>query len=170
MPRNEPIEGLLCLPVVDHRDDRGLFREIFRTRDLPEAFVQANHSRSERGVLRGLHYHRNQGDLWYVVQGEAKVACVDLRVRRDPPLVWTTVLSDAAPAAVYIPPGVAHGFHARSQVDLVYWVTAEYDASDEYGIAWNDPALGIDWDADNPVVSERDAKNERLDWTRIGPF
>lgn len=171
MPAHDlPIEGLLHIPIVDNSDQRGTFREIFRTRDLPATFVQANHSRSEARVLRGLHYHRRQADLWYVARGEALVVCVDLRIRRDPPLVWTATLSDSRPAAVFIPPGVAHGFLANSAVDLIYWVTAEYDASDEYGIAWDDPALGIDWGIAHPLVSDRDSRNERLDWARITPF
>jgi len=147
-----------------------MFREIFRARAFRTTFVQANHSRSEQRVLRGLHYHRKQADLWYIVAGEAMAACVDLRVRQDPPPVWTTVLSSEEPVALYIPPGVAHGFLARTRVDLVYWVSREYDETDEYGLAWDEPSLGLDWGLSDPIVSERDARNQRLDWSTIEEF
>jgi dTDP-4-dehydrorhamnose 3,5-epimerase len=158
------------LPLGDNPDERGHFREIFRAADFSESFVQANHSKSEAGVLRGLHYHRKQADLWYVVGGEALVACVDLRSAPTPGRVWTGLLSEGDPAAIFIPPGVAHGFFARTRVDLVYWVTRTYDATDEFGVAWNDPSLDIDWGVQDPILSERDAANERIDWARIKPF
>ena len=164
------IEGVLHLPVEDHGDPRGSFREIFREQHLPVSFVQANHSRSKAGVLRGLHYHRRQSDLWYVVSGELLLGCADLRTRAERPAIWSVALSSEKPSAVLIPPGVAHGFAALTDVDLVYWVTHGYDASDEYGVAWDDPTIDLDWRIDKPILSERDSTNERLDWTRVPPF
>lgn len=161
---------MIHVTLEDHPDTRGSFREIFRADAFPVPFVQANHSRSKAGVLRGLHYHRRQSDLWYVVGGELVAGCVDLRHRTDKPISWTTMMSADRPSALYIPPGVAHGFFARTDADLVYWVSHEYDATDEYGIAWDDPALGLDWGVDAPILSDRDASNERLDWTRIPTF
>lgn len=164
------MEGVVHVRLDDHADGRGSFREIFRAGGWPVPFVQANHSHSKAGVVRGLHYHRRQSDLWYVVGGDLVAACVDLRRRTDRPISWMTVMSGERPTALYIPPGVAHGFFARTDVDLVYWVSHEYDATDEYGVAWNDPALGLDWGVEAPILSERDAENERLDWSRIPPF
>ena len=119
---------------------------------------QANLSRSAPRVLRGLHCHRRQADLWVVVDGHPFVALVDVRpaVRgTGGPLV---VCFDTAPGeAVYLPAGVAHGFYAPDAVTLVYLVTNEYDASDELGFAWDDPAVGVPWPDREPILSARDA-------------
>lgn len=150
-----------------HRDGRGFFAELMRARSFPENFVQSNHSRSSAGVLRGLHYHRQQADLWYVVRGRALCGLVDLRERREPPIARTVLLEAETPATLYIPPGVAHGYLALTDLDLIYWVTKEYDASDEHGIAWNDPHLGLTWAIDDPILSPRDKENPPLDWAEI---
>ena len=72
---------------------------------------------------------------------------------------------------MFIPPGVAHGYLALTDLDVIYWVTGEYDPGDEHGVAWNDPTLGIPWQIDTePVVSERDAKNPGLDWELVPTF
>jgi len=102
--------------------------------------------------------------------GRAQVGLADLRVRGDEPIVDTLVLDGDQPATLYIPAGVAHGFLAMTAVDLIYWVTREYDATDEYGIAWNDPTLGIRWRTERPVVSERDRQNPDLEWDSIPSF
>lgn len=164
------ISGVKLFPRDRHADDRGRFVEILRVAELPENFVQANHSTSKRGVLRGLHYHRKQADLWYVIAGRAQVALVDLRAGSGTPTVETLVLSSEEPASLYIPAGVAHGFAALSDVELLYFVTAEYDASDEHGLAWNDPQLAIDWELTDPVLSERDRANAPLNWDDIPRF
>jgi len=160
---------VLTRPEV-HPDDRGHFVEVFRAAQYPDTFVQANHSRSRANVLRGLHYHRRQADLWYVVSGRAQVGLVDLRARGDGPVVDTLVLDGDQPASLYIPAGVAHGFLAMTAVDLIYWVTREYDATDEHGIAWNDPNLGIDWRTERPIVSARDRQNPDLEWDALPSF
>lgn len=163
------IEGVILTGLEQHADKRGSFVEVFRQASYPEPFVQANHSRSRAGVLRGLHYHRKQADLWYVVGGRAQVALVDLR-RRGKPISRMLDLSQDQPSSLYIPAGVAHGFLALEELDLIYAVTAEYDASDEYGIAWDDPTLALPWKQNRPVVSERDSSNPRLDWATIPSF
>ena len=84
--------------------------------------------------------------------------------------VRVTMITGDQPATLYIPAGVAHGFLAMTAVDLIYWVTREYDATDEYGIAWNDPTLGIRWRTERPVVSERDRQNPDLEWDSIPSF
>ncbi|MGH2705978.1 MAG: dTDP-4-dehydrorhamnose 3,5-epimerase family protein [Actinomycetota bacterium] len=154
------------MPTV-HEDIRGSFLEIFREDLLGAPFVQANHSHSRAGVLRGLHYHRKQADAWYVIGGEAQAMLADLRSRTERPAVASVGLVAAEPKVLYIPPGVAHGFLAVTDVDLIYWVTHYYDASDEFGVVWNDPTLGAPWRTSDPILSARDLANARLDWDTI---
>jgi dTDP-4-dehydrorhamnose 3,5-epimerase len=83
----------------------------------------------------------------------------------------TFVLDGETPTAVYVPSGVAHGYLALTQIDLIYWVTSEYDPGDEHGVAWDDPTLAIDWQLDAaPLLSERDAQNPALQWDLIPAF
>jgi len=166
-----PIGGVEIWRPQVHGDDRGRFVEVFRAAALPEPMAQSNHSRSARGVLRGLHYHRNQADLWYLVAGRAQVGLADLRAGEGVPVTHSFVLDGDTPTAVYVPPGVAHGYLALTEIDLIYWVTREYDPDDENGVAWDDPTLAIDWQLDGqPVVSERDSRNPRLQWDLIPAF
>jgi dTDP-4-dehydrorhamnose 3,5-epimerase len=156
---------------VTFEDERGRFAELYRAQAMPASFAQANHSFSRRGALRGLHWHRGQADLWYLVRGRAQVGLVDLRTPSDPPLAETFVLDADEPTVVYIPPGVAHGYLALTDIDLIYWVTSEYDPSDEHGIAWDDPRLGIAWQLDGaPIVSRRDRTNPPLEWEAVPAF
>jgi dTDP-4-dehydrorhamnose 3,5-epimerase len=153
-----------------HSDPRGSFAELMRVDAYPERFVQSNHSKSGAGVLRGLHYHRRQADLWYVVRGTAQVALADLRARTPNPAAATVVMSAETPATLYIPAGVAHGFLALTDVELIYWVSNYFDGSDEYGITWDDPTLAIPWETRDPVLSKRDSSNPELRWDEIAPF
>ncbi len=132
-------------------------------------FVQANLSTSAAGVLRGLHLHRRQDDLWIVAEGRALVALVDVRpalAGTGPAVVETREL--AADGWVSIPTGVAHGFLAIEPLQLVYLVTNEYDGSDELGFAWDDPAVAVPWPVleatpdGRPILSERDLTNPPL--------
>jgi dTDP-4-dehydrorhamnose 3,5-epimerase len=159
------IDGVLRRQTVFNADDRGAFGELWReswTSTLKLQFRQANLSRSGAGVLRGLHFHRRQTDLWVILEGSAHVAVVDLRERMrdhnfdERPRHSVHVLE--AGAAIVIPPGVAHGFWALDQVSLLYLVTHEYDAKDEHGFAWNDPLAGVRWPPGTPILSERDSK------------
>jgi dTDP-4-dehydrorhamnose 3,5-epimerase len=153
------IEGVVVTPVERHEDGRGFFSEIARF----DGYRQANHSHSRRGVLRGLHYHLRQADLWYVLRGTAQVALVDLRAGRPGLVVETLTVGESSPCTIYVPPRVAHGFLALTDVDLVYLVTEEFDDSDEHGLAWDDPALAIPWAIPDPVLSDRDRNNPPLD-------
>jgi dTDP-4-dehydrorhamnose 3,5-epimerase len=164
------IPGVVVKNMEPHEDGRGRFSEVMRAADFPESFVQSNHSFSRAGVLRGLHYHRYQSDLWYVVSGTARVGLVDLRHRKDRPDSATITLDEMNPQALYIPPGVAHGFYAARDVNLIYWVTQYHDGSDEHGIAWNDPAAAIEWGSIEPTLSDRDKHNPALQWDQIPSF
>jgi dTDP-4-dehydrorhamnose 3,5-epimerase len=164
---NGDIPGLLVGRPEVYEDSRGFFLEIFREDVLGTRFVQGNHSYSNKGVLRGLHYHRRQADAWYAISGEAQAMLVDLRSRRDKPAVVSLELSSQTPTVVFIPPGIAHGFLAISDVDLIYWVTHMYDASDEFGVAWDDPTIDAPWRNRDPILSERDQSNPKLDWQLI---
>ena len=164
------IPGVLHSELTGHPDSRGRFTEMFRNSAYPCTFVQANHSQSEAGVLRGLHYHVRQSDLWYVVSGVIRVALADLRQTTTSPRTATLELSESHPASLFIPPGVAHGFVSLTKTDLVYWVSQEYDASDEHGVAWDDPALGLAWGVEQPILSPRDLDNRPLDWEEIPSF
>jgi dTDP-4-dehydrorhamnose 3,5-epimerase len=164
------IGGVELRRLGAHPDSRGTFVEILRARDHPESFLQANHSRSRAGVLRGLHFHRHQADLWYVVSGRIRVGLADLREKTGEPRRATVELDGSEPTTLYMPAGVAHGFVALTDVDMIYFVTHEYDTEDEFGVAWDDPTLGIDWRVDSPILSDRDRSNPKLDWQRIPEF
>jgi dTDP-4-dehydrorhamnose 3,5-epimerase len=169
----EAMPGVVYSELAVHSDERGSFREIMRADGYPEEFVQSNHSKSRAGVLRGLHYHRHQADLWYVPRGTAQVALADLRVSGGTPATATVLMGPETPATLYIPAGVAHGFLAVTDVELIYWVTNYFDGSDEHGVAWDDGTLAIPWDTDTtgpPILSERDSSNPKLAWDEITPF
>jgi dTDP-4-dehydrorhamnose 3,5-epimerase len=115
-------------------------------------------------VLRGLHVHREQADYWVVVEGRAFVGLMDLRAGSPTDGATAGVrLDDAEPrGALYIPPGVAHGFYAETDVTLLYLVDAEFTGRDELGLAWDDPDVAIAWPARDPILSERDRSNPSL--------
>lgn len=164
------IPGALVGKPAIHSDERGSFLEIFREDLLGARFVQANHSRSRQGVLRGLHFHTRQADAWYVMDGKAQAMLADLRIRNERPAVASIELSGSDPQVLYIPPGVAHGFLAITDVDLIYWVTHLYTSEDEFGVAWDDPALAAPWKSGSPILSDRDESNPKLDWDQIAPL
>jgi dTDP-4-dehydrorhamnose 3,5-epimerase len=153
-------------------DDRGSFFESFNARTLAElgidaAFVQDNHSRSIRNVLRGLHYQirRPQGKLVRVVVGEVLDVAVDLR-RGSPTFGQhvAMILSSENRRISWIPPGFAHGFLVRSDVaEFVYKASDYYAPQHERSLLWSDPELGIDWQAGTqPILSAKDAAASRL--------
>ncbi len=147
-------------------DARGDFRELYRAdryraAGLDAAFVQDNLSRSHRGVLRGLHlqFPNPQGKLVTVVDGAVLDVAVDVR-RGSPTFGRSAAIELTAENAVqlWIPPGFAHGFVVLGESALFsYKCTAAYSAADELTVRWNDPALGIDWQVEAPVLSEKDA-------------
>lgn len=148
------------------QDERGSFAEIFRREWVPNAreMVQVNRSVSKPGVLRGLHYHLFQADYWYVTRGEAFVALFDFRASsKTAEKVETFQLKGEDNTGLYIPAGVAHGFYAVTEVELLYMVDQEFDGTDEHSIFWDDPALEITWPVEiQPVVSERDQNSPML--------
>jgi dTDP-4-dehydrorhamnose 3,5-epimerase len=162
---SERIPGVYVVPVRAFADDRGYFFESFRRSWIPGVrdMVQGNVSFSKQGVLRGLHYHLKQADFWIVPQGRVRAALCDLR-RSSPARGATEVLEmgEGNPVGLYIPKGVAHGFHAITDAFMTYLVDEYYDNSDEKGVRWNDPVLGIAWGAERPIVSARDQQNRPL--------
>ena len=161
-------EVLVIEPKV-FGDDRGFFLESWNQRVFDEAvgqavtFVQDNHSRSARGVLRGMHYQytQPQGKLVRVVAGRVFDVAVDMR--RDSPRCgqWVGVeLSEQNKRQLWIPPGFAHGFLVLSEsADFLYKATAYYQPTDEKALAWNDPQVAIEWPLEpgqQPLVSAKD--------------
>jgi dTDP-4-dehydrorhamnose 3,5-epimerase len=136
-------------------------RSEFAAAGIEETFVQQNQSRSERGVLRGLHYQRSphvQSKLVRVVSGAVFDVAVDLRPESPTRGRWVAVMLSAENRkAIYIPAGCAHGFCVLTdRADVVYHTSTEYVADAEAGIMWNDPTIGIDWPISNPIVSAKD--------------
>lgn len=162
------IPGALRSRLRPVTDGRGSFQELWRASwtapHVTRPFVQANLSRSVVGALRGLHFHLHQADLWTVLAGRAHVVLVDVRSRIDGREDQSRVLQLEMGAAdsLLIPPGAAHGFWALEPLDLLYLTSNEYDGSDEYTIAWNDPALGLSWPGMEPLLSERDARGQSI--------
>jgi len=161
------LKGVFVIEPKVFGDVRGFFCESFNRREFSVAvgvdadFVQDNHSRSRRGVLRGLHYQirRPQGKLVRVVVGEVIDVAVD--VRRSSPLFgrWIAVrLSAENHRQLWIPAGFAHGFVVLSEnADFLYKTTDYYAPEHERSVRWNDPALGVDWQIDfEPTLSARD--------------
>lgn len=165
------LPGVLVVRPRVHEDPRGFFMETYRRNVLEDAgiqdqFVQDNHSRSSRGVLRGLHYQlRNpQAKLCRVVQGEVLDVAVDIRVGSPTFGQWVSVLLSAANhLQLYIPRGFAHGFAVQSETaDFLYKCSDYYSAPDDRGVLWNDPEIGIDWQTPSPILSEKDRGYLRL--------
>jgi dTDP-4-dehydrorhamnose 3,5-epimerase len=161
------IPGVLLGRPERFEDDRGWFMEILREDAFGVSFVQGNHSHSRAGVLRGLHYHAKQSDAWYVVSGQAQVGLANLRTRSDHPTAITLDMSSDDPTVLYIPPGVAHGFLAVTELDLIYWVTHYFDNTDEHGVSWNDASLAVPWKTSSPILSDRDRTALSLDWEAV---
>lgn len=166
------LSGVLILEPKVFGDERGFFmesynRRVFAELGLPTDFVQDNHSRSARGVLRGLHYQiqQPQGKLVRVVRGAVYDVAVDLR-RSSPTFGrWEGVeLSEENRRMLWIPPGFAHGFLVLSNyADFLYKTTDFYAPEHERCIAWNDPAIGIAWPLEGePVLSAKDRAGKAL--------
>ncbi len=166
------LPGVMLITPKVFGDDRGFFLESWNARAFADAgldlaFVQDNHSRSARGVLRGLHYQlrQSQGKLVRVTAGAVFDVAVDLR-RSSPHFGrWVGVeLTEANKAMLYVPPGFAHGFVVTSDhADFQYKCTAFYDPTDEHSIRWDDPAIGIDWPlTGTPALSGKDAAGALL--------
>ena len=153
---------MLYVLADTHGDERGRFIETYRRSWFPDGreMVQGNRSDKQAGAVVGLHYHLHQADYWYVTKGTARVVLHDLRTGSPTDAVTLTVdIGDRDERGVFIPPGVAHGFAALSDLTLTYLVDQYYNPVDELGVAWDDPAIGADWGVTDPVVSDRDQRN-----------
>ncbi|HZV19082.1 MAG TPA: dTDP-4-dehydrorhamnose 3,5-epimerase [Sphingobium sp.] len=167
------IPGVLILEPKVFGDERGFFMESWNERTFHEAgldiaFVQDNHSRSSRGVLRGLHYQapNPQGKLVRVTAGAVFDVAVDMR-RSSPSFgQWVGVkLSAANKRMLWIPEGMAHGFLClQDGTDFLYKCRGYYDPANEHSLLWNDPAIGIDWPLDGltPQLAAKDAAGRLL--------
>lgn len=166
------LPGVLVLQPRVFADARGFFMETYRQNTLASAaavedsFVQDNHSRSSRGVLRGLHYQLNhpQAKLCRVVRGQVLDIAVDIRVGSPNFGKWVSVLlSEENNVQIYVPRGFAHGFTVLSEsADFLYKCSDYYDGADDRGVLWNDPAIGIDWQTPSPILSDKDSNYRPL--------
>ena len=165
------LEGPLLLRPQVHGDARGFFLETYRASALAElgvdhAFVQDNHSRSRRGVVRGMHFKLGEGQAKLVRCARGSIVDVVVDVRRGSPTfgAWEAYeLDDVRLHQLYVPVGFAHGFCVTSEVaDVVYKCSSYYDPELERGIAYDDPDVGIEWPPLELVPSKRDATAPRL--------
>lgn len=162
---SEHLNGLVVLAPEVFEDERGFFMETFRTDQfkqlgLPHEFVQDNHSRSQKGVLRGLHFQWEppMGKLMRVTYGSAYLVAVDIR-KGSPTLgKWFGIeVSAKNKKQVWAPAGFARGFYTLSDfAELQYKCTGTYNNKGESGILWNDPALGIEWPVKELIMSDKD--------------
>ncbi|MBN3144822.1 dTDP-4-dehydrorhamnose 3,5-epimerase [Pectobacterium brasiliense] len=160
------IHGAKIIQPKVFGDARGFFLETFEKKryqqmlNIDVDFVQDNHSRSSKGVLRGLHFQKAkpQGKLVHVVRGEVFDVAVDIRPGSPTYGVWEgVILSEENKTQFWLPPGLAHGFAVLSDIaDFEYKCTDYYDPSDEGCLLWNDPEVGIEWPISAPLLSEKD--------------
>ena len=165
MPNIIHSPDILDVVVVEpdvHGDERGRFIETYRREWFRHGreMVQGNRSDKQAGAVVGLHYHLHQADYWLVPRGRARVVLHDLR-EGSPTEASTLVLEigEHDNRGIFIPPGVAHGFAAVTDMTITYLVDHYYNAADELGIAWDDPEVGADWGVRDPILSKRDQSN-----------
>lgn len=162
---SELIDGVYHVFPTVHRDDRGLFVETFRRQFIPgggREMIQSNRADRTANSLVGLHYHLHQSDYWYVPFGSARAVLHDLRA--GSPTDGATEEVDMGGddhRGLYIPPGVAHGFAALTDMTITYLVDGYYNPADELGVAWDDPDIDANWGVEDPVMSQRDRDNPR---------
>ena len=159
---SDTIAGVWLVEPTIHGDQRGLFIETYRRSWFPNGreMVQANRANRQAGALVGLHYHLHQADYWYVPFGTARVVLHDLR--DGGPTDGATLALDVSGdnhVGVFIPPGIAHGFAALTDMVITYLVDGYYNQADELGVAWDDPAVTADWGVTDPIMSDRDRTN-----------
>lgn len=167
-----PFEGAFILNLRAFSDERGYFKEVYSEArysevGITERFVQDNISYSRHGVLRGLHADPRMSKLVEVVRGEVFDIIVDLRPSSPTYLMWQGIyLRENEHLQLYIPPNFLHGFLVLSDdVSLHYKQSAMYDPTQEFGVAWNDPDIGIEWPLEPnelPILSPKDAANPTL--------
>lgn len=168
----QPFPGIMVLEPDRFEDARGFFLESFeqekyRELGIVEEFVQDNHSRSRKNVLRGLHFTRNRPQAQIVTVMRGKIFDVVVDIRKGSPTFgkwFGAELSDEGPRQVYMTHGFAHGFCVLSDyADLHYKVSQRYDPSDEGGLIWNDGEVKIDWPINDPIISARDQRHRKLE-------
>ena len=160
-------EVVLIEPKV-FGDKRGFFMESYKTSEfkangIDVDFVQDNHSKSTKGVLRGLHFQKSpkaQAKLVRCIRGKIFDVGVDLRPESETYKQWIGAeLSEENKKMLFLPEGFAHGFVVLSdEAEVLYKASNEYSAKHDAGIKWNDPEIGVEWGIENPLVSEKDAK------------
>ena len=165
------LDGILLIEPECYSDQRGFFLESYeqsryRQFGILEEFIQDNHSRSKKNVLRGMHFTKNNPQAQIVTVMRGRIFDVVVDVRKESPTFgqWFGVeLGDQGPRQIYMAHGFAHGFCVLSDyADLHYKVSHRYDASDEGGLIWNDSEVKIDWPIKDPIISERDAQQRAL--------
>lgn len=166
------IEAVVLVEPQVFGDDRGFFMEFYKRSDYLRAgidgqFVQDNHSRSVKGVLRGLHYQkasRAQGKLVRCLQGAIFDIAVDIRKGSPTYGRWVgRELTGENRQMLYVPAGFAHGFLTLSDIaEVLYKCTDEYAPADDRGIIWNDPDIGVPWQTSRPLLSDKDMVHPRL--------
>ena len=165
------LDGILLIEPKLYPDDRGFFLESFEQKKyqdlgVTEEFIQDNHSRSQKNVLRGLHFTKNkpQAQILTVIRGKIFDVVVDIRKNSHTFGLWFgTELSSEGTRQIYMPHGFAHGFCVLSDfADLHYKVSHRYDSNDDGGLIWNDDQIKIDWPIKNPIVSLKDQNNRKL--------
>ncbi len=165
------VSGVIIIEPKSFNDDRGFFLETYKRSEFNKAgikldFQQDNSSYSEANVMRGLHFQRppfEQGKLVRVISGKIIDVAVDLRVGSPSFGKYVSVvLDDENKKMLYIPPGFAHGFLTLKKSYVHYKVTKEYNKDSEGGLLWNDPSLGVNWPAKEPLVIDKDKSWPRL--------
>ena len=166
---SDVVKGVYVVEPAIHGDERGIFIETYRREWFPQGreMIQGNRGDRQAGAVVGLHYHLHQADYWYVPYGTARVVLHDLRT--GSPTDSATLAIDLGARddgthdhrGVFIPPGVAHGFAALTDMTITYLVDGYYNAADELGVAWDDPVLNADWTISSPELSERDRTNPK---------
>lgn len=166
---SDVIAGVFVVEPSVHGDDRGAFVETYRREWFPlgREMIQGNRADRQAGCVVGLHYHLHQADYWYVPHGQARVILHDLR--EGSPTNGATLSLDLGARkdgthdhrGVFIPPGVAHGFAALSDMTITYLVDNYYNPDDELGVAWDDPDVHARWGVSAPILSVRDQRNPR---------
>jgi dTDP-4-dehydrorhamnose 3,5-epimerase len=162
--QSDTIAGVVVVTPDVYGDNRGCFVETFRKEWVPGAaeMVQANRADRKQDALVGLHYHLHQADYWYVPFGRAMVVLHDLRASSATEGATLVLeIGEHDHRGVYIPPGVAHGFYALTDMTITYLVDHYYNPDDELGVAWDDPALGVTWPSSTPELSGRDRANPK---------
>jgi dTDP-4-dehydrorhamnose 3,5-epimerase len=161
---SDVIAGVQIITPQVFGDERGMFVETYRREWFRHGreMIQGNRGDRRQGALVGLHYHLHQADYWYVPFGTARVVLHDLREGGPTDGATLTLdLSGDNHMGVFIPPGIAHGFSALTDMTITYLVDGYYNPQDELGVAWNDPAIGADWGVTDPVLSARDQANPK---------